>query len=96
MGADRKDGWTIAIRERARCPPAIQHKVDPAVFVGLVLTVLPVDGDEQGAPGGFVGHLRQVLDSPLHEARLAEIEGIDWGLGFADIRMRLGLQLAQV
>ena len=56
----------------------------------------PVDGDEQVAPGGFVRHLRQVLDVHVQEARFIVLEGLGWHLAFTRIHTRLGLQGAQV
>jgi hypothetical protein len=38
-----------------------------------------VDGDEQVATRRFVGHLRQVLDVDVNEARLVALEGFFGG-----------------
>lgn len=55
----------------------------------------PVDAHVQVAPSGLVGHLRQVLDVHVHEARLVVLEALGRGR-LGRLPTGGGLQLAQV
>ena len=87
----------LDLHRRGLTEPAQEVRTAGLALVGVDAQEHPacgaVDGHEQVASRRLVGHLRQVLDVHMHEARLVVLERLGRRRGVAD---EFGLQRAQV